>query len=217
MEPEPEVQPEPTLEQQYATQNIPSFSSKINNLFDLYQQQEQLIKDRAAYEAYLRAQEMGQRIASGTGYTPELKEDNFEFPQNPPEVGSNIKTAGLKSPNGGEVPQELNRLSGVKPKVIKDTSNGPVVLNDPNHRKTRDVQNSPVTPEQAAASQMVNQYAGIPVEVVKAKNQPFLTTDAIWNRLRQKGLVSPEQGIRSSLFTPDEVRYITENDLWRYR
>lgn len=217
MEPEPEVQPEPTLEQQYATQNIPSFSSKINNLFDLYQQQEQLIKDRAAYEAYLRAQEMGQRIASGTGYTPELKEDNFEFPQNPPEVGSNIKTAGLKSPNGGEVPQELNRLSGVKPKVIKDTSNGPVVLNDPNHRKTRDVQNSPVTPEQAAASQMVNQYAGIPVEVVKAKNQPFLTTDAIWNRLRQKGLVSPEQGIRSGLFTPDEVRYITENDLWRYR
>lgn len=100
---------------------------------------------------------------------------------------------------------------------IRDTANSPIVLNDPNHRKTRDVQNNSVTPEQAAASQMVNQYAGIPVEVIRAKNQPFLTTDAIWNRLRQKGLVSPEEGIRSGLFTPDEVRYITENDLWRYR
>lgn len=218
-----ENQPESTLEQQYATQNIPSFSSKINNLFDLYQQQEQLVKDRAAYEAYLRAQEMGQRIASGTGYTPELKEGNFVFPQNPPEIGSNIKTAGLKSPNGGKVPQELNRLSGVKPKVIKDTSNGPVVLNDPNHRKSKNGQSNSITPEQAVATQMTNQLANIPVEVIRAKNsgyaQPPLNhaTDAIWDRVRKAGLVSPEQGIRSGLFTPDEVRYITENDLWRYR
>lgn len=214
---EPEIQPESMLEQEYVTQNIPSFSSRINDLFDLYQQQEQLVKDKAAYEAYLRAQEMGQRIASKTGYAPEFKEGSFVFPQELPKEGSNIKTAGLDSPDGGEVPQELNKLSGVKPKVIKDTSKGPVVLNDPNHRKTRDVQNNSVTSEQVAANQMVNQYAGIPVEVVRAKNQPFLTTDVIWNRLRQKGLVSPEEGIRSGLFTPDEVRYITENDLWRYR
>lgn len=220
---EPEIQPEPVLEQEYVTQNIPSFSSEVNNLFDLYQQQEQLVKDKAAYKAYLRAQEMGQRIASKTGYAPELKENNFEFPQNPPEVGSNIKTAGLESPDGGEVPQELNKLSGVKPRVIKDTSKGPVVLNDPNHRRSRNAQSNSVTPEQAAATQMTNQLANIPVEVIRAKNsgytQPPLNhaTDAIWDRVRKAGLVSPEQGIRSGLFTPDEVRYITENDLWRYR
>jgi hypothetical protein len=220
---EPEAQPESTLEQEYVTQNIPSFSSEVNNLFDLYQQQEQRVKDKAVYEAYLRAQEMGQRIASGTGYAPELKESNFVFPQNPPEVGSNIKTAGLESPDGGEVPQELNKLSGVKSKVIKDTSKGPVVLNDPNHRKVRNVQSNSITPEQAAATQMTNQLANIPVEVIRAKNsgyaQPPLNhaTDAIWDRVRKAGLVSPEQGIRSGLFTPDEVRYITENDLWRYR
>lgn len=220
---EPEIQPEPVLEQEYVTQNIPSFSSKVNNLFDLYQQQEQLVRDRAAYEAYLRAQEMGQRIASGTGYAPELREGNFVFPQNPPEIGSNIKTAGLESPDGEEVPQELNKLSGVKPRVIKDTPKGPVVLNDSNHRRSRNGQNNSVTPEQAAATQMTNQLASIPVEVIRAKNsgyaQPPLNhaTDAIWDRVRKAGLVSPEQGIRSGLFTPDEVRYITENDLWRYR
>jgi acetyl-CoA acetyltransferase len=65
--------------------------------------------------------------------------------------------------------------------------------------------------------------AGIPVEVIRAKNsgysQPPLNhaTDAIWDRVRKAGLSSPEQAIRSGLFTPDEVRYITENDLWRYR
>lgn len=237
MEPEPVseavTQTELIPEQQFVLQSTSPFDyAKGANLFDLYDRygspdsiDNSIPEEQSADEntlqpdsdTYKNAQEMGQRIASGTGYAPELKKDNFEFPQNPPKVGSSIKTAGLKSPNGGEVPQELNRLSGVKPRVIKDTSNGPVVLNDPNHRKTRNVQNNPVTPERVAANQMVNQYAGIPVEVVRAKNQPFLTTDAIWNRLRQKGLVSPEEGIRSGLFTPDEVRYITENDLWRYR
>ena len=237
MEPEPVneavVQPEPTLEQQFVLQSTSPFDyAKAANLFDLYDRygssdsiDNSIPEEQSADEntlqpdsdTYKNAQEMGQRIASRTGYAPELKEDNFELPQNPPKVGSNIKTAGLKSPNGGEVPQELSKLSGVKPKVIKDTSKGPIVLNDPNRRKTKDVQNNSITPERAAASQMVNQYAGIPAEVVRAKNQPFLTTDAIWNRLRQKGLVSPEEGIRSGLFTPDEVRYITENDLWRYR
>ena len=237
MEPEPAneavVQPEPTLEQQFVLQSTSPFDyAKAANLFDLYDRygssdsiDNSIPEEQSADEntlqpdsdTYKNAQEIGQRIASRTGYAPELKEDNFELPQNPPKVGSNIKTAGLKSPNGGEVPQELSKLSGVKPKVIKDTSKGPIVLNDPNHRKTKDVQNNSITPERAAASQMVNQYAGIPAEVVRAKNQPFLTTDAIWNRLRQKGLVSPEEGIRSGLFTPDEVRYITENDLWRYR
>lgn len=225
MEPEAEVQSEPTLEQQYAAQATPSFSTKINNLFDLYQQQEQLMREKeiAASKAYQDALEMGQRIATGTGYAPELKEENFEFPQELPGENSNINTANLKSPDGGEAPRELGKLSGVKPKVIKDTSNGPVVLNDPNHRTTRNTQSNSATPEQAAASQMVNQYTGIPVEVIRAKNsgyaQPPLNhaTDAIWDRVRKAGLSSPEQAIRSGLFTPDEVRYITENDLWRYR
>lgn len=151
------------------------------------------------------------------------KKSNFVLPQEPPKEGSNIKTANLGFPDGGEVPQELNKVSRVKPRVIKDTSNGPIVLNDPDHRITRNVQVNSTTPERAAASQMVNQFAGIPVEVIRAKNsgyaQPPLNhaTDAIWDRVRKAGLSSPEQAIRSGIFSPDEVRYITENDLWRYR
>lgn len=249
------VQPEPTLEQQFVLQSTSPFDyAKGINLFDLYDRygspdsiDNSIPEEQSADEntlqpdsdTYKNAQEMGQRIASGTGYAPELKEDSFEFPQNPPKVGSNIKTAGLKSPDGREVPQELDtpllrnaswdlrkiaddankllpvpsqsRQKGVRPPLksgYRTESNNPV------QTKTR---NNAVTAEQAAAEQMVNQYAGIPVEVVRAKKQPLLTTDAIWNRLRQKGLVSPEEGIRSGLFTPDEVRYITENDLWRYR
>ena len=152
-----------------------------------------------------------------------LKKGNFVFPQEPPKEGSNIKTANLGFPDGGKVPQELNKVSKVKPRVIQDTSNGPIVLNDPNHRTTRDVQVNDITPERAAADQMVNQFTGIPVEVIRAKNsgyaQPPLNhaTDAIWDRVRKAGLSSPEQAIRSGIFSPDEVRYITENDLWRYR
>lgn len=152
-----------------------------------------------------------------------LKESNFVFPQEPPKEGSNIKTANLRFPDGEKVPQELNKVSRIKPRVIKDTSNGPIVLNDPNHRTTKNVQVNSITPERAAANQMVNQFAGIPVEVTRAKNsgyaQPPLNhaTDAIWDRVRKAGLSSPEQAIRSGLFSPDEVRYITENDLWRYR
>lgn len=74
--------------------------------------------------------------------------------------------------------------------------------------------------ETTAAKAMVN---AISPEPIRAKNtgyaQPPLNhaTDAIWDRVRKAGLSSPEQAIRSGLFSPDEVRYITENDLWRYR
>lgn len=76
------------------------------------------------------------------------------------------------------------------------------------------------TPERSLAENMVS---SVSPTAVTSKNtgyaQPPLNhaTDAIWDRVRQKGLVSPEQAIRSGLFTPDEVRYINENDLWRYR
>jgi hypothetical protein len=230
MEPESE---EETLnlpvEAQPADENIPqskpvfNYQDAAKQILAAVQATNKLLREKNAFDTYRNAQAMGQRIASGTGYAPELKEGNFVFPQEPPEVGSNIKTAGLESPDGGEVPQELNRLSGVKPRVIKDTSKGPIVLNDPNHRTTRNVQDNIVIPEQNAARQMASQYAEIPVEVIRAKNlgyaQPPLNhaTDAIWDRVRKAGLSSPEQAIRSGLFTPAEVRYITENDLWRYR
>lgn len=76
------------------------------------------------------------------------------------------------------------------------------------------------TPERSLAENMVS---SISPTAIASKNtgyaQPPLNhaTDAIWDRVRQKGLVSPEQAIRSGVFTPDEVRYINENDLWRYR
>lgn len=76
------------------------------------------------------------------------------------------------------------------------------------------------TPERSLAEDMVS---SVSPTAIASKNtgyaQPPLNhaTDAIWDRVRQKGLVSPEQAIRSGLFTPDEVRYINENDLWRYR
>ena len=45
-------------------------------------------------------------------------------------------------------------------------------------------------------------------------NTPRLTKQDVWNRIRSKGLVSPVEAIRAGVFTPAEVRYITEHDLW---
>jgi hypothetical protein len=250
------VQTELTPEQQFVLQSTSPFDyGKIANLFDLYDRYgspDSPIKIDPVKDKELIDEAMS----------------DFESPQNPPDVGTNINDANLVIPDADEAPEELNdamldarsgsfwkasrgtvasRVNAAKnaaqnvfgrtltrskaaPKAsngsasnIQDASNGSIVLNDPNYRKTRDVQNNSVTPEQTAASQMVNQFAGIPVEVIRAKNsgynQPPLNhaTDAIWDRVRKAGLSSPEQAIRSGLFTPDEVRYITENDLWRYR
>lgn len=48
----------------------------------------------------------------------------------------------------------------------------------------------------------------------KVLNTPRLTKQDVWNRIRSKGLVSPVEAIKAGVFTPAEVRYITEHDLW---
>jgi hypothetical protein len=120
----------------------------------------------------------------------------------------------------GYAPQKFSSRTVANNLDRQSNSTSPRVLNNPVQTES---ENKVVTPEQAAASQIVSQYTGIPAEVIKAKNSGYNqsplnhATDAIWDRVRKAGLSSPEQAIRSGLFTPAEVRYITENDLWRYR
>lgn len=118
---------------------------------------------------------------------------------------NNLYKAGLSQ-------DDINRAQKMVNEHLR--SNRPIV--------TKSVK--PVTVEQpqevTAAKAMVN---AISPEPIRAKNtgyaQPPLNhaTDAIWDRVRKAGLSSPEQAIRSGVFSPEEVRYITENDLWRYR
>ena len=118
---------------------------------------------------------------------------------------NNLYKAGLSQDDVNRAQKIVNeRLRLNRPIVAKSTK--PVVVEQPQ--------------EVTAAKAMVN---AISPELIRAKNtgyaQPPLNhaTDAIWDRVRKAGLSSPEQAIRSGLFSPDEVRYITENDLWRYR
>lgn len=117
----------------------------------------------------------------------------------------NLYRIGLSQDDVNRTQKMVNeRLRSNRPTVAKSAE--PVAVDQPQ--------------EVTAAKAMVN---AISPEPIRAKNtgyaQPPLNhaTDVIWDRVRKAGLSSPEQAIRSGLFSPDEVRYITENDLWRYR
>lgn len=184
-------QVEPTLEQQYAAQDIPSFSAKINNLFDLYQQQEQLTRDRATYEAYLRAQEMGQRIASGNGYTPELREVTSVSSQ---------------------------EESSAKPRVSRNTDSGSATLNASNQRKPKVTPKNKADNKPAkTTSQTVSKpEAALAKALLKAQTESRAGRDDSglqqyrYQSLLNSGLrgMTPDEAIRSGLLTPEQVQVL---------
>lgn len=122
--------------------------------------------------------------------------------------------------NGQKRKDNLTRIGMTNEDIqhVQDTVNN---LMRSARKPSRSAPKKAATPEKSLAENMVN--SAISPTAVASKNtgyaQPPMNhaTDAVWDRVRQNGLVSPEQAIRSGLFTPDEVRYINENDLWRYR
>ena len=234
-----------TPEQQFVLQSLSPFDyAKAANLFDLYDRYGSLASSsNSANNEELIDEVMNETIlpqeppAAGTN----IEDANRIIPE-ATEIPEDVNDA-MRKAKPGSFWKTTRGMVAPKVQAVKDAAQsayeralkrskstpvtaeepaGPVVLNAPKQHKTANRTVSQNTVKQAAdVSKTVNNSqkpeAALAQSLVRAQQESGLTTDAIWNRLRQKGLVSPEQAIRSGLFTPDEVRYITENDLWRYK
>jgi hypothetical protein len=84
-------------------------------------------------------------------------------------------------------------------------------------KPSKSVQQPVKQPAASAASATPPSYVSAGLKILngpRVLNTPRLTKQDVWNRIRSKGLVSPVEAIRAGVFTPAEVRYITEHDLW---
>jgi hypothetical protein len=84
-------------------------------------------------------------------------------------------------------------------------------------KSSKPVQQPVRQPAASAAPAAPSPYVAAGLKILngpRVLNTPRLTKQDVWNRIRSKGLVSPVEAIRAGVFTPAEVRYITEHDLW---
>jgi hypothetical protein len=84
-------------------------------------------------------------------------------------------------------------------------------------KSSKPVQQPVRQPAASAAPTAPSPYVAAGLKILngpRVLNTPRLTKQDVWNRIRSKGLVSPVEAIRAGVFTPAEVRYITEHDLW---
>ena len=115
--------------------------------------------------------------------------------------------------------EELTKLendvlaSGSKKPAKKAKAARPSKASKPSKPAQQPVRQPAVSTAPATPSPYVS--AGLKIlNGPRVLNTPRLTKQDVWNRIRSKGLVSPVEAIRAGVFTPAEVRYITEHDLW---
>ena len=230
MEPESGVQPEPTLEQQFALQSTFPFDyAKAANLFDLYDRYGSLASSsNSANNEELIDEVMNETI----------------LPQEPPDAGTNIEDANLIIPEATEIPEDVNDAMRkakpgsfwkttrgmVAPKVqaVKGAAQsayeralkrskstpvtaeepaGPVVLNAPKQHKTANRTVSQNTVKQAAdVSKTVNNSqkpeAALAQSLLRARQESRANRgDAGLQQYRYQSLLN--SGLRG--MTPDEA------------